>query len=439
LGAVAGLFVVFVGPWHETWIDALARTPAWPSAAASRSEPLPVVSGPLHVGVATVEVTDLCGKACLAGYGKRAFKPNSGRADALRVRALVIKNGMRKSAVVSGDLLLVNRRLADAVYAELIRDHPDWQRDELYFGATHTHSGPGGYTGRTLEAIGMGWRDEEFANALAVRMAETIAAADKQAESAEWRRIAVQAPENAVANRTRAGGPTNRWLDCVEFRRPGEDRLLTSLVAFGAHATCRPSDDDRLSGDYPGALADLAQRQFGGACVFLAGGVGSQAPGALGNRDRRDRELAQALVDAWQTARRSAPTWRSEIALTTVRRRIELPPPAVKISRDWRVSPILAGFLLPTHTEIHGLRLGDAVFVGAPADFGGPLAEPLRSAAPNCTTVVTSFAGDYVGYVIDDADYDLPKYEPRQMVFYGRSLGKRFSDEVARLAKEIGR
>ena len=101
----------------------------------------------------------------------------------------------------------------------------------------------------------------------------------------------------------------------------------------------------------------------------------------------------------------------------------------------------LAQRMLPVQpvTFLQGLRLGDALWLSTPCDFSGELALDLKAAATEhrLATVVTSFNGDYVGYVIPAKYYTLDGYEPRTMSFFGPQLPECFMAVLAELAAAL--
>jgi hypothetical protein len=75
-------------------------------------------------------------------------------------------------------------------------------------------------------------------------------------------------------------------------------------------------------------------------------------------------------------------------------------------------------------TLLQAWRLGESVWFSTPCDYSGELALDLKSAAgaAGVTAVVTSFNGDYVGYVVPAKYYHLDNYETRTMSFFGPQL-----------------
>lgn len=408
--------------------------------AATESLPSPFPDGPLRAGVAFLDMTDICGQCSLAGYASRVWRGNTGVADPVGVRAMVLENGHERVAIVSAELLFINRLLSHAVMESLRQRDRSWTRDRVYFSATHTHSAPAGFAGATLEVAGAGGYSRETTLLLAERIAQCILEAAAGLNAVEYAATSIQVEPGLVRNRTVATENGNHWLDVLVFRELDRLHRRTTLMVFGAHPTCRPSKDDRISGDYPGCLCRAVERELGGVCIFLAGAMGSMAPPyGLAEREHLADTLGERLAGYGVGAIRSMDKFARAAPLAVVGFAIGLPTPTIKIDREWRVSPILSGLLLHATAWVHAVRIGDRILIGAPADFSGTLAEEIRNVAPGCTTIVTSFNGDYIGYLIPESYDPLTSYEPRRMSFFGAKAGANFQQTFADLAQRMRR
>ncbi len=106
----------------------------------------------------------------------------------------------------------------------------------------------------------------------------------------------------------------------------------------------------------------------------------------------------------------------------------EIPLPSLqpRVADNWKVRSWLSRRLLPVgdRTWVQGIRLGDAVWLSTPCDYSGELALDLRERirGRGAEAVVTSFNGDYLGYVVPLAYYGMNTYETRTMAFFGPQL-----------------
>src|SRR5207237_10642354 len=91
----------------------------------------------------------------LAGYGQRGLKVCAGVHDRQAVRALALSDGGPPVVVLTGDLLFFADGLANEV-ARRLAASDQLARRQIYFAASHTHSGPGGYGTAFLERFWLG-------------------------------------------------------------------------------------------------------------------------------------------------------------------------------------------------------------------------------------------------------------------------------------------
>jgi hypothetical protein len=171
--------------------------------------------------------------------------------------------------------------------------------------------------------------------------------------------------------------------------------------------------------------------------VFLAGGVGSQSPVPGGRGFAGAEQMGQGLARLlMEQVPRTPLTNRVTFGVMGVNAR--LPPFNVRVSDGIRLRPWLARKLLPPADQavVQVLRVGDLVWVSAPCDFSGELALEMKDflRARGAAGVVTSFNGDYVGYVIPSRYYHASGYEPRLMSFYGPNVPDYFEELMRSMA-----
>jgi hypothetical protein len=215
---------------------------------------------------------------------------------------------------------------------------------------------------------------------------------------------------------------------------------LAVLGAYGAHATVLSGRVMDFSADYPGAWQRAVEEQTGGLAVFLAGGVGSHSPVAgdssFAGTEKMGRALAAMLLK--QLPRTSL---TNVVSLGWIGLDVALPPFNVRLSDDLRLRPGLAEKLLRRgdRTFLQVFRLDNALWVSTPCDFSGELALGLKHAfrGRGQDITITSFNGDYVGYVILPRYYHMDGYEPRTMSFFGPHVPDYFEDLIRGLASSL--
>ena len=211
------------------------------------------------------------------------------------------------------------------------------------------------------------------------------------------------------------------------------------LTSFGAHPTLVPASVRELSGDYPGFLnAALEARGFDMA-LFLAGAVGGHKAASEKGLDAAKR-YGEALAERLEPAIAAAPA-RADTQLGSAGSAVALPPLQVRFAAGWRVRPWLAGMVLELPDAIYqqGARVGSLVLAASPVDYSGELALRLRSAMSErgLTASVTSFNGDYAGYIVPSAYDNSDSYEARDMAFFGAGAGEYLSEMLIRLAEGL--
>lgn len=403
----------------------------------------------LRAGFARIKLTPRTGVAVddpehgefralpLAGYGQRQGAPAAGVHDDVWVKALAFASGGRTGVVVAADLLIVPREVSDAAVEEL-RTHDGLGRAEIYFGSTHTHSSLGGWgEGFVGEAFAGGFQPG-VRNWIVRQLVAAVRAAVADLRPAEIGAAAFAAPEFVRNRLVGDAGQVDPEFSLLVVRR--DDGARAVLGSYSAHATVLPGRWMEFSGDYPGVWQRAVERETGALALFIAGGVGSHAPkppaGGMEGAEQMGERLAVATRDALATV---VLTNRAAFVLTTVP--LELPELQPRLTDGVRLRPWVARRILPVHptTWLQALRVGDAVWLSTPCDYSGELALELKAAARErgLRAVVTSFNGDYVGYVVPAKYYHLDTYETRTMAFYGPQLPEEFSAVLARLVEAL--
>lgn len=435
-------------------LDRVDFTPAFlqPAHAETRrrleaSAPAAVpVAGTLAAGFGRARLTPELGAAVdqpeegrftqlpLAGYGGRKGRPARGVHDEVEVKAVVLQVGARRCALVAVEALIVPPDVATAA-AERVERRTGLRREEIYFGASHTHSSLGGW--------GEGVVAEAFAGPFhpgvrewwTSRIEAAVVAAVADLRPALMGAIRFAAPD-LVKNRLvgELGRVDSEFSGTVIRQTGGRVGVLGS---FAAHATVLSADEMSFSGDYPGYWARAVEEATGGVAVFLAGAVGSHGPVAGGKgqvgAERMGRLLAERTIAAMPGA---AMAEQVSLALRTVE--LALPELQVRVSDGWRLRPWLAARLLPWGRPalVQGLRMNGQVWLSTPCDYSGELALELKDLlrARGVAGVVTSFNGGYVGYVLPRRYDHFDSYESQRMSFFGPQIGEMLEETLRRLA-----
>jgi hypothetical protein len=336
--------------------------------------------------------------------------------------------------MVAADALIVPAEVTEEAVRRLEQELK-LSREQIYLSATHTHSSIGGWgEGKVAEAFAGGYRlgiRTWFADRIITAVREATADL-KPAEFGRGHFCAAEFVRNRLVGEV---GRVDPEFSFVLLKQ--KDGKTAVLGSYAAHATVLSSDMMEFSADYPGCWERAVEKATAGTALFLAGGVGSHSPfpGAQGfaGAERMGQALAAALLEQLP---RTALTNRLAFGLLGLD--VSLPPLNVRVADGVRLRPWLASELLTVRKTclIQGFRLGDSIWVSTPCDFSGELALQVKDSlkARGASAVVTSFNGDYIGYVIPMRYYHLDGYEPRLMSFFGPNVPDYFEEMIRTMA-----
>ena len=245
----------------------------------------------LLAGAAEVVITPPIG-TYLDGYGARA-SGSVGVHDDLHARALVADDGTTRVALVSCDLIGVDRRLV-ALVREIAGAATGIPPANILVAATHTHAGPAG-----LRA--------DLNAPLTETMARLIAGAVVAAYGRR-RPAVLKAGRGSVdsvsQNRRDPAGPIDDMLRVLLFDSPDpRDGPIASVVSFACHATVLFHTNMQMSADYPGYALNTIRKILGDApALFFNGACGDVNPAWI-EQDYHEAERVGSIVGA-EAARR---------------------------------------------------------------------------------------------------------------------------------------
>jgi hypothetical protein len=392
---------------------------------ASRNSftPLP---GPLKVGWGVAKITPPR-PTPMAGFGDRYGKKFQGVHDEVYAKAVAFSDGMDTAVLIGCDLLLVNHTLAKKI-REQVSGYTPLKAGQLFFTASHSHSGPGGFApGFMNERAAFGTFDPALPDYLAGKFAEAITCAYRTMLPARVAHGSANAGD-CIGNRAR-DAPVDSELSFMIVQK--EDGARCYVTSFSAHPTVLGSRNLLLSADYPGYLQRYIEKETGGTCIYLGGAVGS-----MGNRVPAD------ALKALQAASRSPddPFLRCQALGETLARRvldssanlesrraldvasigipIEMPPPAWRVvgrlslglfGPDWGMNPFVMRALGVSNAGwMSAVRLGDVVLVNVPGDLSGEISVVWKqwAAGQRINLWNSGFSGEYAGYISPDKYFD---------------------------------
>jgi hypothetical protein len=301
--------------------------------------------------------------------------------------------------------------------------------------ASHTHSGPSGWTGEIHPVI-PAEREPALCEALIGAVAN--ASLPRRPVTASWRSIEVV---GVGANRHRKNGPHDNTAGILALHSL-DGSLEAVLFDFACHPTTHGPENLQWSADWPGAArAALAPAVVG----YLQGAAGDVSP-RFTRRGRGSAEVArlggllasrvrEALAGPGLELPQSAPAIRrttinlavrdlpaaEEAAVTVaaaasaVRGDVENPSMRIAQTRldGARGQALMASASLPESLElpISVVTLGDVCWVNLPVELFALHGACLQADSTHPITRVIGYTDGYYGYIVDPSAAESGAYE----------------------------
>ncbi len=220
----------------------------------------------LQAGFGEADVTPTVGgdkPVYMAGFGHN--RKATGVHDHLKARAVVLKSGSTKIALVCVDLVGFFLPSVERVRDKL----PDF--DYVLVSSTHDHEGPDslGLWGPTPFQSGV---DRDYLEAVEKKIVLAVRDADGAVQPVAVRIGAVQAPE--LLNDVREPYVKHDELVALEFRTIKDDKPAGLVVQWNCHPETLDSKNTEISADFVGYTVTALQDTHHCPVVYLSGTVG---------------------------------------------------------------------------------------------------------------------------------------------------------------------
>jgi neutral ceramidase len=353
--------------------------------------------------------------------------------DSIYGGVITMINGNTVNVIVSLDLMLFPPSIKDKVNEALKRQGKDYF---VYYSATHTHSSLGGWDASLVGRLALGSYHAEWVDQTANDILDNIEQAKTSSLPSTiqyWENDATEFVENRL---DAANGQVDGKLRGLKFIRTDSSKAV--IVTYSAHPTNVELLSRVVSGDYPSALTKQLEKRGFDFGLFMAGMVGSHRLKGIEGPDferieKAGLELAEKVIAA------NALELIDSVSISSAHIPIAFGPSQLRIAKDWRVRDWVFRLLLnPLHGEFTYLQVGHVVFIGTPADFSGEIfaQEKLEAiaAATGKKLIVTSFNGNYTGYITADRYYAKGNEEEVMALNW---VGPYFAEYYVKMIREI--
>jgi neutral ceramidase len=324
--------------------------------------------------------------------------------DSVYCRVLSIDNGSSLNFIVTADLMLFPPVVKDKVTEELKRQGKDYF---VYFSATHTHSSLGGWDQSLVGRFALGTYHAEWVDKVTQDILLHLEKARSTALPSSIHYLETDAAEFVENRLGGTHGKVDGKLRGLKFIR--EDSSKAMVVTYSGHATTVGLLNRIISGDYPAALTNQLEKNGFDFGMFMAGMVGShRLKGFDGEEFERIEKIGQVLSE--KAINTNSQQLADSVSISSSHIPIEFGASQLRIANNWKVRDwVFQSSIGKLQGELTVLQIGNIVLIGTPCDFSGEIFvdEKIDSLANTLgkKVIITSFNGNYTGYVTADQYY----------------------------------
>ncbi len=415
----------------------------------------------LRCGFASAEITPPVGYR-MSGYFYERF--STGVANPLRTKVVAFEQGDTRAIWVFCDLIGVPFQLTSIIRDDISKQH-DVPRENIFIGATHTHTGPL-YFGPLRNhfhktAIEKHGKDEHetvdysallrerivqtAANAISDLKPTSIATTTTRQDGLAFNRRYVMKdgsvrtnPGKSNPDVVRPAGPVDPQVGIIQFAQSKQP--VAGITIFGLH--CDTTGGTEYAADFPFFLNETLMAKFGQSylSIFAPGTCGNvnhfdlmggrQAKG--GNEAQRIGETLAATVLSNLSELRSIEEPRLEAISTTVNVPLQKYTPdefanargsldKVGTNQMPMLDQVKAVKIIGIEElgmqslpmDVQAFRLSsDVALVALPGELFAEFGLAIKEQSPFPTTFVVELANDYPGYIPTKRAFAEGSYEP---------------------------
>ncbi|HEV3120660.1 MAG TPA: neutral/alkaline non-lysosomal ceramidase N-terminal domain-containing protein [Isosphaeraceae bacterium] len=414
----------------------------------------------VEVGFGKADITPDAGgpkPVWIAGYGHN--RRATGVHDPLYARAVVVRDGPTKVALVSVDLVGFMYPSTKNVRAKLEGF------TYVLVSSTHNHEGPDtiGLWGPSIRESGV---DPDYLKKAEAGVVEAVRSADASAVPA--RAEYGTAEDETLVRDSRLPIAKDGVIRVLRFVRNDDGQTDGLLVQWNCHPETLGGKNTLITADFPASVIAALEKRYSAPVAYFSGAVGGLMTGP---RDRIKTEQGEPLAEGQYEYAERYGAAVSELAAKALKgaEAVNLSPIAVaakplgiplanlgyRVGRElgvlkreafeWTGDPMRLGNRLPEHlatghiameTEVGYLRLGQVHVAAIPgelypelvyghfqdpadpnADFPtAPLEPAVLKTLPGSKALILGLANDEVGYIIPKRQWD-----DRPPFAYGRT------------------
>lgn len=406
----------------------------------------------LSASVSSIDITPpIEMKFALGGYGERMNKPAESIHDPIWAKALTLRDGNKKYAIITLDIL----GLPSNVKTDLIQkvSMHGWSVENILLLPSHSHGSlemAALNSKNLLNSPQLGIFQPELLSFLLDKLELLLTAADQN-----YRLVKV-----GTASQILEGFNRNRRKDPEVDRELIVTRIdllngkpLAVLVNWTAHPTFIDGTDMQLSAEWPGYLQTELQNLIGEGVIamYYNGAEGDQSPVCDGSESAYTKiqvygkKIAGFAYDIYKSIKPEKV--KNLLYSYNV---IKLPEHAAHPSFmkstgeeygfDENSVKKVMDALSPQEVGIVAVRIGDLVIAGAPGEMTAVLGLKVKDSI-KATGVkyaaIGGLANEWISYILSRNQYIIGEGYEASVSFYGPGLGEIISTEMIKNALKL--
>ncbi len=363
----------------------------------------------------------------MAGYAPRDHFDSVH--DSIYVRILVIDNGSIRCSIISADLLIFPPALKNKILQQKNKNQ------FLYFTATHAHSSLGAWDNSVIGNLILGSYNDAWLDSLANKIHWSIEHAAENLKPSSINYFEADANEFVENRLDPQHGQVDGTIRGLKIIR--EDGSKGLMISYSAHPTNISHLSRELSGDYPSSIVRKAELSDFNFALFASSTIGSHRVKWIPESEFTLCDTLAGRLYKKVSGAKMAPITDSTISTSIIP--IDFGPSQLHILQKYKVRDWVFRLLFrKLNGDIRYLKIGNIILLGTPCDFSGEILvrDGLDKIAENKNEklFITSFNGDYVGYITYDDHYGHSEVEEvMAMNWVGPHYGSYFSQIVKKI------
>jgi neutral ceramidase len=409
-------------------------------------------ASPLKANASSISITPpISMKYPLGGYGERMNKPAEAVHDSIYAKALVLKKGDRKYAIITLDLL----GLPNNVKTDLIKRLPGmgWNLENMMLLPSHSHG--------SLEMAALNSKNNLNNANLGIFQPELLEFVVKQLVA-----LVKVADQNYNSVKIGTGSATLEGLNRNRRKDPDIDKELlvtrvdllsgkplAVLVNWTAHPTFISGQDMLTSAEWPGYLQTTLQNLIGQGVIamYYNGSEGDMSTVLNSPKKAYDKIeiygkiIAEKAFGLYQTITPvKVQQFKSSYTTSKLPQHAAHPSFMKTGGEEYGLNAqtvkVVMDVLGPKEVGIGAIRIGDLVIAGAPGEMTAVLGQRVKKALRENGSkyvAIGGLANEWISYILSREQYLYGEGYESSVSFYGPDLGDVIVEGMIRTAMPL--